>query len=77
MPWWVAVQAVQPVSTSSPTSGTVAGAPRIPISGPIVCSWIVFSGTITGSTDEPRTSRAEVTLMTGLRTGCLLSRMMT
>ena len=76
MPRWGAVHADQPVSTRSLRSGTVAGAPTMPIAGPIVCSWIDLSGTITGSTDEPRISRAEVMLMTGRSPGAR-SRVMT
>jgi hypothetical protein len=72
-----AVHEVQPVSTSPSASGTVAGAPRMPISEPMVWSWIVCSGTTTGCADEPMISRAEVMLTTGLSTGWLLARVMT
>ena len=63
------VQAVQPVSISWDDEGTVAGAPRMPMSSPTVCSSIADWGTIRGSEFSPRISLADVMLMTGRSTG--------
>ncbi len=59
------MQAVQPDSTRSSSSGTLAGALRMPIGSPIFSALIASSDTYVGSASEPRISRAEVMLMTG------------
>ena len=63
------MQLVQPLWIRSDSSGTVAGASRIPMVGPVLCSWISSSGTLTGSTSDPRMSCAEVTLVIGRSAG--------
>jgi hypothetical protein len=72
-----AVHAVQPLSISSEEVGRLAGAPKMPMSSPMCWSSMVSCEISVGSASEPRMSLALVELMTGRRSGCSLSTVIT